>query len=110
MADLLKVYVLFEGGKKQPVTCPAIQHEGRVWLVPHWTEMPDKKATTPKYLIPLDLFQHQKGGPVGTDYMINVGIPTQLFDEEIPKELHSKFQIVVRPNILFSSNGNRIHP
>jgi hypothetical protein len=72
--------------------------------------MPDKKATTPKYLIPLDLFQHQKGGPAGVDYMINVGVPTQLFAEEIPKELHSKFQIVERPNILFSPDEKQIFP
>jgi len=108
MGDLLKVYVPFASGETPPAICRALEHQGRVWLAPRWTVLRDKRATMPKYLIPLDLFQHKRGGPGGVDYIIDVGIPAELFAEEIPVRLRSKFQIVERPNILFASNEKRI--
>lgn len=53
----------------------------------------------PKHIIPIDQFPNQKADQPGLDYVVNAGLPRQLFDLEIPKELQSKYQIVERPNI-----------
>jgi hypothetical protein len=101
MTEVFKALVFYADGKSQPVTIPAIEYEGQIWLAPHWIEAPEPGVRMPKHIIPIDLFRGQKVDPPqrGTDYIVNVGLPRSLLDEEIPTELKNKFQIVERPNI-----------
>lgn len=99
MVKAANALVFYADGKTPPGTLPAIEHEGRVWLVPYWFDTPKPGVKKPKHLIPADLFQCQKGGPPGMDYVVNAGLPRQLFAREIPIELQRKYQIVDCPDI-----------
>jgi hypothetical protein len=105
---IFKALVFSADGSRPPATFAAIEHEGRMWLVLGWIEMPDKAVTMPKRIVPLDLFGYQMVPEEGFDLVVNAGMPTQLFDEEIPIELRSKFQVVERPNIQIPVGGGRI--
>jgi hypothetical protein len=101
MVQMFRALVFYADAKSPPVYCPAIEHEGRVWLAPHWIDIPEQGVKMPKHIIPIDLFEYQRVAsvPPGGDYVVNTGLPRQLLDPEIPKELQNKFQVVDRPNI-----------
>ena len=107
---ILKVIVQIADDKSNGM-CDAIEHEGRIWLVPHWLESPTRAETKPSRLIPLDILQHQTlpaGNPYGADYIVNDPMPKQLFDETIPTQLAKLFQVVESPDIVIPAGGGRI--
>jgi hypothetical protein len=101
MAEVFRALVFYADGKSAPVTVPAIEYEGRVWLAPHWIETQEQGVRIPKHIIPIDLFRGQKVDPPqpGMDFVVNAGLLRQLLDEEIPTELKNKLEIVDRPNV-----------
>ncbi len=91
--------------------CEAIEHGGRIWLVPHWLESSTLAATKPSRLIPLDILQHQSlppGNAYGADYILNDPMPKQLFDETVPPQLAKLFQVVEGPDIVIPAGGGRV--
>jgi hypothetical protein len=54
------------------------------------------------------LTAREKVDQPGMDLIVNDGLPTQLFDPEIPTELRSKFQVVEAPDIEIPAGGGRI--
>jgi hypothetical protein len=107
---ILKALVFDASGKTPPAIRDAIDHQGKLWLVPGWYEIPAKAVTKPIRLIPLDLLRYQRipPGEQAFDLMVNDGLPTQLFDPEIPTELRSKFRVVEAPEIEISAGGGRL--
>jgi hypothetical protein len=105
---ILKAMVFDAAGKTPPTLRDAIEYQGRLWLVPGWYEIPAKAATKPVRLIPLDLLRYQKVAGEPYDLLVNDGLPTQLFDPEIPTELRSKFQVLEGPDIEIPAGGGRI--
>jgi hypothetical protein len=106
---ILKAMVFAADGSQPPALRDAIEYEGRFWLVPGWYEIPAKAVSKPIRIIPLDRLRYQRVlDQPSFDLVINDGLPTQLFDAEIPIELHSKFQIVEGPNIEILGGGGRI--
>jgi hypothetical protein len=97
---LFKALVWVEGNS-QLLTCPAIEWESRVWLVPRWIEMPSEGYGKPERLILMEQFQHQKipdGNPA--DFAVNVPIPRDLFDADpIPPEAKARYVVVEKPDI-----------
>jgi len=105
---ILKAMVFADDGSRPPLLCDAIEYDSRFWLVPAWLEMPDKAVTMPLRIIPLDLLRHQKVLGQEFDLLVNDGLPTQLFEREIPQELRSKFRVVESPDIKIPAGGGRI--
>jgi hypothetical protein len=90
--------------------CEAIEHDGRVWLVPYWLESPTRAETKPSRIIPLDILQHQKlsaGNPYSADFILNDPMPRNLFDEKISPQLAKLFQVVEAPDIVIPAGGGR---
>ena len=111
MPKILKAMVFFADGSRPPGLCDAIEHEGRLWLVPGWIELPDKAARMPARIMPIDLFRYQTVPPSDgqpMDLVVNDGIPIEFLAAEIPLPLRSKFQIVERPNIEIPVGGGRL--
>jgi hypothetical protein len=103
---LLSVMVAVEGDP-DIFECPAIEHEGAVWLVPRWLPMPEDGYAMPERLIRLDQFAHQRlGGPGDpADYAINIPIPAALFEGPISPELRAQFVVLDRPAIRVRTRG-----
>jgi hypothetical protein len=109
--QILKAMIFFSDGTRPPGLCDAIEHAGRLWLVPGWIERRDRAARVPARIIPIDLFRYKKippeeGKPM--ELVVDDGIPIQLFAREIPPELRSKFEVVDRPDIEIPIGGDRI--
>lgn len=105
---ILKALVFDATGKTPPATRDAIEWQGKFWLVPGWYEIPAKAVSKPVRLIPLEGLRFQKVDKPGMDLLVNDGLPTQLFDPQIPTELRSKFQVVEAPEIEILAGGGRI--
>jgi hypothetical protein len=108
MADvkLLKVMMALEG-EPRIFECPAIEHEGAVWLVPRWLPTQGDGYAMPERLIRLDQFAHQvlrqPGDPA--DYAINVPISKVLFEGPISLKLKAQFIVLDRPDIRLRIGG-----
>jgi hypothetical protein len=106
---VLKALVFDAAGKTPPTICDAIEYRGQLWLVPGWYEISTKAVSKPVRLIPLDPSAYQMiPGEPQADLVVNAGLPTQLFDPEIPTELRNKFQVVESPDIEIPAGGGRI--
>jgi hypothetical protein len=105
---VLKALVFDATGKTSPTLRDAIEYEGHFWLVPGWYEIPAKAVSKPIRLIPLEGLRFQKVDQPGMDLFVNDGLPTQLFDPEIPTELRSKFRVVEGPDIEILAGGGRV--
>jgi hypothetical protein len=81
----------------------AIEHEGRMWLVPTWLPFPGEGYTKPERMIPIDQFQHQliEAGNGDQTVMINVPLPRSLFDGLLSPELKARFGVLERPEAKF---------
>jgi hypothetical protein len=105
---ILKALVFDAAGKTPPAIRDAIEYKGQLWLVPGWYEIPAKAVSKPIRQIPLDRLRYQKTGQQGMDLIVNDGLPTQLFDREIPIELRNKFQVLERPDLEIPGGGGRV--
>jgi hypothetical protein len=105
---ILKAMVFDVAGKMPPMIRDAIEYQGKLWLVPGWYEIPGRAVSKPIRLIPLDGLQYKKVDQPGMDLVVNDGLPTQLFDPEIPTELRSTFRVVEAPDLEIPAGGGRI--
>lgn len=64
-----------------------IEYDGKIWLVPHWYEVPAKKVSMPARMVRIDNQKHQHvpGSPFG-DYVLNGPIPKVLLEKTTPKQ------------------------
>lgn len=73
-----------------------IAHEGALWLVPAWIELPGKKQQMPERIIRLDEHRLQKPTDMVFDYVLTREIPPGVLDGQTT----TGFEVVVRPEIL----------
>ena len=76
-----------------------IEHEGQMWLVPEWIDIPGEGWSTPVRIIRLDGLAHQKSAHRDYDYFLNNPLPKSVFDGEIPTEVESEYVVIENPNI-----------
>lgn len=81
--------------------CDGIEHEGKLWLVPHWLDVPAQGVTKPARLIRFDLLPHQHtpNSQYGVEYVINYPIPNELFGVQTPKQAIPGFEFQELPEI-----------
>ena len=79
-----------------------IKHEGKLWLVPHWLELPKDKVSRPARIIRFDNQQHQhvpqamnQGWP---EYMLNTPVPKRLLDG-VPPQQPTSYEYADNPDI-----------
>ena len=83
--------------------CDGLEHEGKLWLVPQWHDVPAQGVTKPARLIRFDSLKHQHtpGSQYGVEYVVNYPIPTQLFDVRTPPKPTPGFECIEMPDIEF---------
>lgn len=83
----------------------AISYQGKMWLVPEWLDNPLGGWRKPARLICLDVLPHQEspGGP--SDFVVNVGIPKYLCNDQNPPKPEDGFVVIDRPDIVFPAIG-----
>jgi hypothetical protein len=71
----------------QILDCDAIEHQGKLWLVPFWLDSPSQGVTTPGRIIRFDCLSYSdtRGSNIG-DFVIHKPIPKALFEHQTPKE------------------------
>ena len=79
-----------------------IRYQGKLWLVTHWLDMPDGKWTMPARIIRFDNLQHSdvRGTNLG-DYIVNMSMPKELFDEKTPKQPIAGYEYHELPELCF---------
>jgi hypothetical protein len=78
----------------------AIEHEGKLWLVPNWLDRPSTKETTPGRIIRFDNLRYQdmRGQRSSqADFALNGSVPTELLDIETPKRSIPGFEYIEMP-------------
>lgn len=87
-------------------TVDTIQHQGGLWLVPRWLDVPEKRETMPARLIRMDLLPHQRiesGQPA--DFVLNGYMPKALFDFDAPLKSTLGFEVIELPEISFPARS-----
>jgi len=83
-----------------------VEHEGRLWLVPEWLEVPTQGMTVPTRIIGLDMSLFQKPSPkYPVDYFLSCPVPKAVFDGQISKQLEGKVVVIERPDIKIPAAG-----
>jgi len=85
----------------------AIEHKGKLWLVPHWIESPTEGLKRPTRIIRMDQLKYQKlpSGDARGNYLLNEPVPKSVLDGTASAELAATFEIVDLPNVSFPSGG-----
>jgi hypothetical protein len=80
-----------------------IEHEGKLWLVPHWLDTAAEGVTRPARLVRFDMLPHQHtpNSAYQADYVINYLIPKELFEIQTPRQAIPGFEFVEMPEIAF---------
>jgi hypothetical protein len=63
----------------------AIDYEGKLWLVPHWLDMPAQGVTMPNRIIRFDILPHAKSQGGSWDFLLHSPIPKELIANETPQ-------------------------
>ena len=79
------------------VNADTIEHEGKLWLVPHWLDTPDGQWQMPGRLVhPLT----QAFQPFGTDrYVLSSPLPKELFAVRTPPQPVDGYEVQELPDI-----------
>jgi hypothetical protein len=96
--QVFKTYVTYGGAIHLTDT---IEHDGKLWLVPHWLDTIDGRWTSPARIIRIDLLRHSRFG--ASEYLLNDPLPKELFDERSPKEPIAGYEVVELPEIQFAT-------
>src|SRR5262245_31938639 len=75
-----------------------IEHEGKLWLVPYWRDIPGGKWTMPGRLIRMDSLPHDK---FREDFVLTGPVPKELFDPQNQEPEAPGYEVVDRPQIRF---------
>lgn len=107
-----KIYTAMVGndtdGKLHKVD--VIEHEGKLWLVPHWLEAPSIQESSPARIIRFDNRPHQRAlGSNFGDYILNGPIPRVLLEPNSPKEPVPGFEYVELPDIHIPASVRPLH-
>ena len=89
--------------------CTAVEHQGKVWIVPKWMPLPDEGYATPERMILLDQFRHERSDPPedgpdlldGADFRLLDPIPRALFDGALSPALREQFVVLDQPDLRF---------
>lgn len=84
MADKILKVLLFNDTDGALFHCDAIEHEGSLWLVPHWLEAPAIAVSKPARMVRIDHLPRQPGGAYG-DYVLNAPVPKVLLERATPR-------------------------
>jgi hypothetical protein len=78
-----------------------IEHDRKLWLVPHWLDVPAQGVSKPARIIRMDILPHQKNPPNSPygDYVLNVPIPKALLNPQTPKRTIAGFEVQELPEI-----------
>jgi hypothetical protein len=108
-AKIYKVLVMTEDPARLS-SCAAVEHNGKLWLVPQWLDNPTAQTTKPERIICVD-GMYQPGGKVGQqsfDFVLNVAVPKAALEGPIQSQIIGSFVVIGLPNIEFPMRA-RIH-
>lgn len=77
----------------------AIEHEGKLWLVPEWLDYLEKGIAKPARIVRFDLLPHQKASLLGCDYVLNFQVPKDVLEGRSRFEGGISFEVVEAPDI-----------
>jgi hypothetical protein len=78
----------------------AIEHEGKLWLVPNWLDTPDGKWTMPTRIVRFDNLPHSDlRGRSQIDFVLDGPMPKELFDARTPQPPVAGIEYHELPNI-----------
>lgn len=102
---ILRVAVGSDGGGI--LKCDAIEYEGKLWLVPHWLDVPAKGVTKPRRIIRMDTLRYQpmKNPAYGVDYILNDYMPKAVLEGTAPPEQARQYEIVELSEIEIPMNS-----
>ena len=72
----------------------------RLWLVPHWLDMPAQGVTMPARIVRFDnlLYSDVRGTNLG-DFVVSMSMPKELFDSQSPKQPIAGYEYQELPDI-----------
>jgi hypothetical protein len=99
-----KIFRVFVSDGNSIFTISAIEHEGKLWLVPHWLESKELGLIMPARIISLENLQVQdlRNMPnLPTDFSVGKPIPKAVFDGRVEQPEAAGYVVVERPPIRF---------
>jgi hypothetical protein len=105
---ILKALVTLADGDGGLLVADVIEHQGKKWIVPTWSEYPTEGYKKPERIICLDSLRHQKGSLLPVDFVVNDPIPkSALYGPDQPAA-NSGYLVVRQPDVRFQIS-RRVH-
>jgi hypothetical protein len=83
--------------------CDAIEHEGKLWLVPKWLEKRSEGWRSPARIIRFDNLEHTASvGSPGRDYLVHDQLPSTLLVFDGRPAIAPSIEVVEAPLIRFA--------
>lgn len=97
---ILKTMLIVEGVTQRMDT---IEYDGKLWLVPEWTESRDEGWSRPVRIVHP---RRQRFGPMNrsrdkVDFFLEYSIPKAVFSGRVPLELRDEYQVLEMPELIF---------
>jgi hypothetical protein len=99
----MKIFKVAVPGLGKIESYDAIEHEGKLWLVPHWIDNLTRKETRPFRIIRFDNLAHQstKGAQWG-DFALTHPLPPALFEMRPLEQQIAGIEYLEAPDIPFA--------
>ena len=95
---ILKTIIGIEG-ESVMLKADTIEHDGKLWLVPKWIELPTEGHKTPARIICLDTLQYQKAPPAYADFALTAPMPRVVLEGHDPAPAERGYLVVEMPDI-----------
>jgi hypothetical protein len=99
----MKIFKVAVPGLGKIESYDAIEHEGKLWLVPHWIDNLSRKETRPFRIIRFDNLAHQatKGAQWG-DFALTYPLPSVLLEMKPLEQQITGIEYLESPEIPFA--------
>jgi hypothetical protein len=94
---IYKAKVIFGGALHN---ADAIEYQGKLWLVPHWLDMPAQGVTMPARIVRFDNLRYDdvRSTNLG-DFVVTMSMPKELFETQSPKQPITGYEYLELPEI-----------
>lgn len=100
MSDKIRSALVGNTSDGKVLRVDVISFENKLWLVPHWLEVPQEGCSLPARIVRFDTLRYQPvNGFGGADYLLNDPVPKSLLERESPKEPLEAYEYVELPEI-----------
>ncbi|MDX2275012.1 MAG: hypothetical protein NW206_06130 [Hyphomonadaceae bacterium] len=88
----------------------AIEYEGKLWLVPEWSDSPVLGYRIPTRIISMETLNYQRWETLGiVEYVIDDPMPIAVLEGRAPQEVMARYVVIDMPDLRYPLPSSRMN-